>query len=605
MSEGRIDLTLALPTLTPEDYSIFSGLLAISAFIGLFYAWIDSRKENKLENDSISDEDAYLVGNRSMSSVPVALSLTASFMSSITVLSTPAEIYYFGIMFLWYGVAYLLVSLITSRVYMPFFYRQGYTSSYQYIEKRFDRQLKLILSLVFTFNAIVYAGIVVYAPAVAIEKVCNVPKNVAIAIMGVVCCVYTSLGGIKAVIWTDVVQYISMYAGFIAIIWKGCKDMGLDFIYTTALENGRLAFDDFSMDPRVRHSVLSTVFGSTFGVWLGVYGTNQSNIQRYLCCKSEKTARKAIWMNSLALIAINVTAAFVGLIMFGYYAGCDPLKVGVIEQKDQLVPYMVMQKLSEYKGLPGLFLASATSGTLSTVSSGINGVCAVLIDELKANFRAVRNNTYLWSRIIVFVAGIFVILAAYGAEALGETVLQAAMSVNGIVAGPTLGLFSLGMFCPWISNKPAKIGYFAGLGLAIIFYVLDNPTDEFTKPLSVSTTECFNQTSLPDLAASVGFSSAEENDSTSWFQISYIFLSTTGLFTCVTVALLSSFFFEMPAPEQRARSLYSSLLWDVPYFEAFFTDDSNSQKEKLFQDSSVDELSCIVKSSPSSSHQLL
>lgn len=94
-----------------------------------------------------------------MSSVPVALSLTASFMSSITVLSTPAEIYYFGIMFLWYGVAYLLVSFITSRVYMPFFYRQGYTSSYQYIEKRFDRQLKLILSVVFTFNAIVYAGI--------------------------------------------------------------------------------------------------------------------------------------------------------------------------------------------------------------------------------------------------------------------------------------------------------------------------------------------------------------------------------------------------------------------------------------------------------------
>jgi Na+/proline symporter len=155
----------------------------------------------------------------------------------------------------------------------------------------------------------------------------------------------------------------------------------------------------------------------------------------------------------------------------------------VIEQKDQLVPYMVMQKLSEHKGLPGLFLASATSGTLSTVSSGINGVCAVLIDELKANFRAVRNNTHLWSRIIVFVAGIFVILAAYGAEALGETVLQAAMSVLGIVAGPTLGLFSLGMFCPWISTKPAKLGYFAGLGLAILFYVLDNPTDEFTKPL--------------------------------------------------------------------------------------------------------------------------
>ena len=162
----------------------------------------------------------------------------------------------------------------------------------------------------------------------------------------------------------------------------------------------------------------------------------------------------------------------------------NDLLAGVIEQKDQLVPYMVMQKLAEYKGLPGLFLASATSGTLSTVSSGINGVCAVLIDELKGNFRIIRQNTYVWSRIIVFIAGIFVIMAAYGADALGETVLQAAMSVNGIVAGPTLGLFSLGMFCPWISKAPAKIGYFAGLGLAILFYVMDNPTDEFTKPLA-------------------------------------------------------------------------------------------------------------------------
>ena len=181
--------------------------------------------------------------------------------------------------------------------------------------------------------------LVVYAPAVAIEKVCNLPKNQAIAIMGVVCCIYTSLGGIKAVIWTDVVQYISMYAGFLALIWKGCKDMGVDFIYNTAFDNDRLVFDDFSMDPRVRHSVLSTVFGGTFGLWLGnhqvffarnvnfsgLYGTNQSNIQRYICCNSERTARKAIWMNSFALIAINITAALTGLIMFAYYVGCDPL----------------------------------------------------------------------------------------------------------------------------------------------------------------------------------------------------------------------------------------------------------------------------------------
>ena len=94
-----------------------------------------------------------------MSSFPVALSLTASFMSSITVISTPAEIYFYGTMFLWFCVSYLLVAFLTSRIYMPFFYRQGFTSTYQYIEKRFDRQFKLILCAVYTFNSVVYAGI--------------------------------------------------------------------------------------------------------------------------------------------------------------------------------------------------------------------------------------------------------------------------------------------------------------------------------------------------------------------------------------------------------------------------------------------------------------
>ena len=95
----------------------------------------------------------------------------------------------------------------------------------------------------------------IYAPALAIEKVCGVNMDMAIAIMGIVCCIYTALGGIKAVIWTDVVQYVSMYAGFMAIIYKGFSDMGAQSVLNIAEEHGRIKFDDFSMDPRTRHSV--------------------------------------------------------------------------------------------------------------------------------------------------------------------------------------------------------------------------------------------------------------------------------------------------------------------------------------------------------------
>ena len=325
--------------------------------------------------------------------------------------------------------------------------------------------------------------LVIYAPALAIEKVCGVDMDIAIGIMGVVCCIYTSLGGIKAVIWTDVVQYISMYAGFVAIIYKGLVDLGPSKIFNVTKAHDRLIFNDFDLDPRTRHSAFSCVIGGTFGLWLGLYGVNQSNVQRYVSCKSESEARKAVWLNSAALIVINVTAALVGLIMFTYYVECDPLAAGFISAKDQLVPYLVMDKLSIYNGIPGLYLASACSGTLSTVSSGINAVCAILIDDLKDSFGIVKRNSYVSSRVIVFISGIGAIISAYVAKSLTGTVLQAAMSVNGIVAGPVLGLFTVGMFCPWVGSRPAIISFLLGIITASMMYIFNNPTEEFTNKL--------------------------------------------------------------------------------------------------------------------------
>ena len=322
-------LTHNQSVLDPIDYVVFAALLLFSTCIGLFFAYYDSRKTRKRSDSSEFDESGYLVGNRSMSAGPVALSLTASFMSSITVISTPAEIYYYGTMFMWFFVSYVLVAFIVNYLYMPFFYRQGkfhcqnkilnlirlgYTSTYQYIEERFGRPLKLLLCVIYTFNTIVYAGIVIYAPALAINKVCAINMEAAILVMGVVCCIYTSLGGIKAVIWTDVVQYLAMYAGFMAVIGKGAVDFGgIMPIIEIAREHGRMSPSDLSPDPRVRHTVWSCVLGGTFGLWLGVYGVNQANVQRYISCRSQKEASKAVWINCAALILINFTACASGL----------------------------------------------------------------------------------------------------------------------------------------------------------------------------------------------------------------------------------------------------------------------------------------------------
>lgn len=587
-------VTRSTARLSAEDYVVFTALLAVSTFIGLFFAWIDSRKKQPKDSDSM--EEDYLVGGRSMSALPVALSLTASFMSSITVISTPAEIYYYGTMFLWFCVSYLLVAVIVSHVYMPFFYRHGYTSSYKYVEERFGALLKLMLCVIYTLNTIIYAGIVIYAPALAIEKVCGVDMDIAIGIMGTVCCIYTSLGGIKAVIWTDVVQYLSMYAGFCAIIYKGLVDLGPAQIFSVAQEHGRLRLDDFSLDPRTRHSVFACVLGGTFGLWLGLYGVNQSNVQRYVSCKSESEARKAVWLNSLALIVINATAAMSGLIMFAYYVDCDPLEAGFISAKDQLAPYLVLDKLGIYRGLPGLYLASACSGTLSTVSSGINAVCAILIDDLKLSLPLVRRHSYFFSRLIVFLSGIGAVLAAFVAKTMTGTVLQAAMSVNGIVAGPVLGLFTVGMFCPWVGEISVLLAFVASISSSVVMYIFNSPTPQFQKLLNVSTEMCSNATQ----ATSMPPAGDVEPGS---FEISYIYLSTSGLILTLVLSNVASLVCPPPTQNQRRPVLYSRLIWHISFFSKHWSeeavDDNNLDAHNKCDKIALIEANCLESSVPS------
>ena len=190
---------------------------------------------------------------------------------------------------------------------------------------------------------------------------------------------------------------------------------------------------DFDPDPRVRHTVWSCVFGGTFGLWLGVYGVNQSNVQRYISCRTQREASKAVWINCAALILINLTACASGLVMFAYYRGCDPLEAGWISARDQLVPYMVLDKFKEYPGLPGLFLASACSGTLSTVSSGINSVCAILIEELKDTFNICDRHPFVSARLVVCVSGMLATGVAFICMSLSGTVLQVRFQPFGLL----------------------------------------------------------------------------------------------------------------------------------------------------------------------------
>ena len=183
------------------------------------------------------------MADHSMTPLPVAWSLMASFASAITLLGVTAEIYTFGTQFVAINLAYVIGIPICATIFLPNFYRLRVTSIYEYLELRFNRPLRLIASSVFVTQMVFYQAIVLYAPALALQVITGISKWWSILSVGAVCTLYCTIGGIKAVLYTDVFQSLLMFAALLIIIVKGSIDVGgLGEVWRRAENGSRLEF---------------------------------------------------------------------------------------------------------------------------------------------------------------------------------------------------------------------------------------------------------------------------------------------------------------------------------------------------------------------------
>ncbi|ESO05335.1 hypothetical protein HELRODRAFT_77866 [Helobdella robusta] len=432
------------------DYIIFGALLALSSLIGLYYACTGNKQSSTSE---------FHMAGKSMGILPVALSLLASFMSAITLLGTPSEIVVFGTQYMMLAFAYCLVIPIAAHVFVPVFYKLNLTSVYEYLEKRFSKSVRTYTCIVYIFQTELYLAIVLYAPCLTLSVVTGLNKWLAVVSVGAVCTFYTAIGGMKAVMWTDVVQICLMFLGLIGIIIKGCIDFdGVIKMWAALEENGRVSFSEFSADPFIRHSFWSLVIGGTF-TWLTIYGVNQSQVQRALCTPNCKIGQIALWINLPGLVGLMFACFFCGLVVFSEYKNCNPLQINRISERDQLLPLYVMDKMN-YPGFPGFFTACIFSGALSTISSGLNSLSTVVLHDLIFAYCCVGmsdGRATTLSKLISMLFGVLMILLAVVASNL-DGLLQAAYSVYGLVGGPILGVFMFGLFFPWGNFKGALFG---------------------------------------------------------------------------------------------------------------------------------------------------
>ncbi|RXG53853.1 Sodium-coupled monocarboxylate transporter 2 [Armadillidium vulgare] len=248
---------------------------------------------------------------------------------------------------------------------IPILYPLKLTTVTEYIELRFKS--KALCSVISFLNIVKYFllnGVSLYAPTVALVSITKLGNLTNIFLLGIICTLYTSLGGIKAIIWTDVFQISIMMIGLIFVNAIGFSlNGGIIETFYTATKGGRLEMFDMNPSPFVRHTFINTVAMGFFN-YLPLYSSDQINFQRICTVKSIKKAQRVISYNVFGIFFIYCLIFFAGLVAYANYAGCDPMALGIIKRKEQIIPYFVMDKLSFIPGLPGIFVATLVGGSL-------------------------------------------------------------------------------------------------------------------------------------------------------------------------------------------------------------------------------------------------
>ncbi|MCA9174629.1 MAG: sodium/solute symporter [Planctomycetales bacterium] len=448
--------------------------LVIAAYLGGMI-WLGLR----LARSQHSGEDFFLAG-RNMPWFAVGVSVIASLLSSLTYLSEPGEVWSSGVTHMFGKMLAIPFEMaIVWWFCIPYMMRFKYTSAYEYLHDRFGPTARQLGVWLFLLMVVLWMGFVVLATARPLARLSGMSLPVVIATIGIVATVYTTLGGLRAVIWTDVVQVALLIGGGVFAIgyvaWQTGSGPGV--WYATTAErlraSGHEAMPLFSFDPTVRATVF-TVALNMFVWHVCTHIGNQMTVQRYFSTSSTTAARRSFVTGSLLGVGLNLMLMLVGLAMLHFYIGQDlPLEAGldptVKQDRSLIFPTFAVHRLPT--GMGGGILAALLAAAMSSIDSGVNSIATVLSVERSQFGRRKYTPAEVLStaRTITIIAGLAIAAAAYGLSFMPSRwgIVDAMPRTFNAVTGPLGGLFLVGMLLPRVGEAAAVIGACCGFAVAV------------------------------------------------------------------------------------------------------------------------------------------
>ncbi|CAI5455585.1 unnamed protein product [Caenorhabditis angaria] len=430
-------------------------LFGISAF-----GFYKSRKKAEEEQSA----HATMVGS-GVSVWSVTLSVCSGFISSISLLGFPAEVYFQGGMMLWFIPMYFISFPIVAYVFLPVLYNLKLTTIYEYFERRFNYSCRIVTTSLFCVQMILYNSVALYAPSLAIATITQIPIALSILITSTLSAVYISIGGAKAGIYTSALQMALIFLTLSFMITISLQQTSISQVYQDIVAGNRLILDDFRLTPTIRHSVWSLVIGGTGNI-LSLFAANQLSIQRYMALDSLGKAQRVVLLNIICNTLILLCYVFVGFIIYSHYKDCHPQ----LKNSNELLPQFVMDVISSYKGSVGLFAAAVYSAGISTLSASFTAVSSIVINDILKIYRNHKNQPPLTQkqienamRILPLILAFFSVFIAFLCSQMQSIILQVSFIVFGAGGGPVLGSFIVGFFMPKVKGHAALTGLISSI----------------------------------------------------------------------------------------------------------------------------------------------
>lgn len=404
-------------------------------------------------------QDDYFIAGRSMAWLPVALSVAATTISGNGLIGGPGWSYQSGLRAFMQNASIPLVLALACSCFLPFLYHIRITSCYEYLQKRFGAVSRTLGAVGFLITALIQVSSMVYIPSLIISQLTGWDIKLVLVIIVIVSTVYTLLGGIKAVIWTDVIQMVIVWGGLFAIVFLALRNLDISFMDTiqAAREAGKLNALDFSADLRVENGFWVTLLGGGI-MWMQYYISDQSQVQRLFAAKSVKEVKRSLLTSGILMNVMYFLFMIIGLIMFSVFQGKS------FENTNQVMIQFIAERIPA--GVMGCIIAGIFAAAMSSVDSLLNSMATVFIKDIYEKWvlkgRTAASMTV--SRYFTLaMAGLAVLFATFGFMNTTASVLAVVGSYISYLCGAILGMFLLGMLTRKANDFGVSVGFAAGV----------------------------------------------------------------------------------------------------------------------------------------------